>query len=130
VVSPSFLRHGTRTYDELREGGYTESVVYMAEQIQQFQLQGKEFAMQHLGSEEEIRQAWREILSKCTVEERLAGMEPGDPAWREVLSRCSPEERLAGLPPEERLKGLTPEERKRLRELLDREAGEDLSPKP
>jgi hypothetical protein len=114
LISPRFLRAGAQTYDELRLAGYTEMVVYMAQQIQQFQRLGREFAMQHFGSEEEMRQAMRDVLAAMPVEERLEGL-----SMRDVLAAVSVEERLEGLsaeqlrealPPEERLKGLSLED--------------------
>jgi hypothetical protein len=70
-------------------------VVYLAQQVTQFRLRGKEFAMQHLGTEDELTKVLHDLLP--------------------ILS---PEERLEGLSPEERLRGLTPAERERLRLLL------------
>jgi hypothetical protein len=123
LISPRVLRAGAQTYEELRLAGYTEMVVYMAQQIQQFQQRGKEFAMQHFGSEEEMRQAMRDVLAAMPVEDRLEGL-----SMRDVLAAMSVEERLKGLsaeqlrqalppeqlrqalPPEERLKGLEPEQ--------------------
>jgi hypothetical protein len=76
LLSPRFLRQGTQTYEELRQAGYTELVVYMAQQIQQFQRLGKEFAMQHLGSDTEMAQAMRELLASMPPEQRLEGLSP------------------------------------------------------
>ena len=78
----------------LQHGGYTEMVAYLAQQIHLFRRLGKEFAMQHLGSEELQR------------------------VWRDILADTPPEERLEGLSAEERLKGLSAEELERLRQLL------------
>jgi hypothetical protein len=122
VVSPRFLENRLAIYDLLRQGGYTNLVVYMGQQIHQFHLRGKEFAMQHLGSEDEMVQTLRDFLATLSPEERLAGLSPkerlrGLPP-EERLKGLSPEERLRGLPPEERLRGLTPEELERLRQLL------------
>src|SRR5207253_804061 len=95
LLSPRFLENRVATYEMLRQGGYTNVVVYLAQQITQFHLRGKEFAMQHLGTEDEMQQALRDIVATLP-----------------------PEERLEGLSPEERLRGLTPAERERLRLLL------------
>jgi hypothetical protein len=107
LVSPRFLENRVATYELLREGGYTNLVVYLAQQIQQFRLAGKEFAMQHLGSEDELKQVLRDI-------------------W----ATMSPEERLEGLSPEERLRGLTLEELERLRQLLQIQTKTDDSSHP
>src|SRR5262249_48982221 len=118
----------------LRQGGDINLVVYLAQQIQQFRQRGKEFAMQHLGSEDEMKQAWhnlltsltpedwREVLSTMPVEVRLEGLAP-----EERLRGLAPEERLRGLAPEERLRGLAPEELERLRQLLQEQAKTDDS---
>jgi hypothetical protein len=113
VLSPRFLQDRVAIYDLLRQGGYTNLVVYLAQQIHQFHLLGKEFAMQHLGAEDEMEQALRDFLATMSPEERLQGLSP-----EERLQGLSPEERLRGLPPEERLRGLTTEELERLRLLL------------
>src|ERR1700722_307487 len=89
LISPLFLRQGAQTYEELRQAGYTELVVYMAQQIQQFQRLGKEFAMQHFGSEDEMRQAMRDILASVPPEELLEVLTP-----KKILRTLSTEERL------------------------------------
>ena len=105
--NPKFLANRVATYDLLREGGYTNLVVYLAQQIQQFRLRGKDFAMQHLGTEDELKQVLRDLLATM-----------------------SPEERLEGLSPEERLRGLAPEEVERLRQLLQTQTKADQSSSP
>jgi hypothetical protein len=107
LVSPKFLQDRVTTYDALRRGGYTELVVYLAQQINQFRLRGKEFAMQHLGSEDQMEQALRDFLATLP-----------------------PEERLEGLSPEERLRGLSPEELEHLRQLLQTQTRTDNSSPP
>jgi hypothetical protein len=126
LVSPRLLRQAAQTYEELRQAGYTELVVYMAQQIQQFQRLGKEFAMQHLGSEDEMRQAaMRELLAAMPLEQRLEGLSP-----EQLRQALPPEERIKGLSLEDRLKGLTPEERERLKELLQQQTKADGPPHP
>jgi hypothetical protein len=98
-------------YDELHQAGYTELVVYMAQQIQQFERLGKEFAMQHFGSEDEMLQVLQDAFASMPLERRLQCL--------------STEERLKGLSPEERLKGLTPDELARLKELLQQQTKTD-----
>jgi hypothetical protein len=115
LFSPTFLQDGVATYATLRQGGYTDLVVYVAQQIYQFRLQGPEFAMQHLGSEQ-MEQMLRDFLATLPPEERLEGLPP-----KERLKGLSPEERLEGLSPEERLRGLSPEELERLRQILQKE---------
>lgn len=113
LFSPQFLRDRQAVYEQLRQSGYSKMVVYMAQQIQQFRQRGQEFAMQHLGSEDEMKQAWHDLLASLTPEERLEGL--------------SPEERLRGLAPEAILRGLPPEELERLRQLLQEQAKTDNS---
>jgi hypothetical protein len=65
--------------------------------------------MQHLGTEDELKQVLREILATMP-----------------------PEERLVGLSEEERLQGLTPEQLEHLRQLLEQRRpadGNHASPK-
>src|SRR4029077_17819538 len=71
LISPEFLRNRVQVYDQLRQAGYTELVVFMAQQIQQFRRLGKEFAMQHLGSEDEMHQVMRDLLASLPIEQRL-----------------------------------------------------------
>jgi len=122
LVSPTLLENRLAAYDMLRQGGYTNLVVYLAQQIHQFRLSGKEFAMQHLGTEDEMKQAWREIATTLTPEELedILLVTPVD----KRLAGISAEQRLAGIPPEQRLHGLTPEELERLRQLLPPAPGE------
>jgi hypothetical protein len=93
-------------------------MVYLGQQIQQFQQKGAQFAMQHLGTEDEMEQALRDLVASLPAEQRLAGLEPQ--ALRDLVASLPPEQRLAGLnlrdvvaslPPEERLAGLSPRER-------------------
>jgi hypothetical protein len=107
LISPRFLRERIQVYDELYQAGYTELVVYMAQQIQQFRSMGKEFAMQHLGAEDEMLQTLQDLLASLPVEERLVGM---------TL--------------EDRLKGITPEEFERLKQLVQERAKAENNPKP
>jgi hypothetical protein len=108
---------GPQTYAQLRQGGYTELVVYLAQQIQQFQQKGAKFAMQHLGTEDEMQQALLDLVASLPLEKRLAGL--------------SPEERLEGLSLEDRLEGLTPNDLERLRLLLQQPPpGEGDSSRP
>jgi hypothetical protein len=69
--------------------------VYLAQQVHQFRLRGEEFAMQHLGTEDELKHVLREILATM-----------------------SPKERLEGLSEEDILRGLTPEQLERVRQLV------------
>jgi hypothetical protein len=97
LFSPRFLEDTAGTYDALQQGGYTEMVTYLAQQIHLFRRLGKEFAMQHLGSEE-LRRVWHNILADTPAEERLEGLSA-----------------------EERLKGLSAEELERLRQMLQKQ---------
>jgi hypothetical protein len=116
LFSPKFLQDGVATYNTLHQGGYTELVVYLAQQINQFRLQGQEFAMQHLGAQDELKRVLRDLWATMTPEER---------------SEVFPvEERLKGLSPEELLRGLTPEAKERLRQLLQSQTRADDSSRP
>jgi hypothetical protein len=109
LVSPTFLASPGSAYEFLRQGGYTNLVVYLTQQINQFRRRGEEFAMQHLGTEDELKQVLREILATM-----------------------SPKERLEGLSEEERLQGLTPGQLEHLRQLLEERRpanGNSVSPK-
>src|SRR5205823_12010950 len=74
LFSPQFLKQGPQTYAQLRQGGYNELVVYLAQQIRQFQQKGAEFAMQHLGTEDEMQQALLDIVASLPPKQRLAGL--------------------------------------------------------
>lgn len=105
----------------MKEAGYTELVVFLAQQVQQFRLQGGAFAMQHLGSEEEIQKMWADIVQKMTPEDlKLL-------PWTRIMPTVPLEDRLSGLTPEERLKGLPPEDLVKLRKLLQEQTGKDDS---
>ena len=116
LVSPRFLDNPAATYDSLHQGGYTDLVVYLAQQVHQFRLRGKEFAMQHLGSEDQMEQTLREFLATLPPEDRVRGL--------------SLEERLKGLSLEELLRGLSPEELERLRQLLQVQTKAEDPPRP
>jgi hypothetical protein len=95
---------------------------------------GKEFAMQHLGAEDEMLQTLEDLLASLPVEERLKGVSPEQ--LRKVVppeqlrQALSPEERLKGLTPEERLTGMTPAEFERLKQLVQERAKADDSANP
>jgi hypothetical protein len=146
-------------YDLLRQAGYTNLVVYLTQQIQQFHMRGEEFAMQHLGTEDELKQVLREIVATMSREERLHLLSEDEwkqslpeivatlslrerleersadvlkPVLRKIVTTMPPEERLEGLSAEERLKGLTPEQLEQLRQLLEQRRpadGNHASPK-
>jgi hypothetical protein len=116
LVSPVFLADRLATYELMRQSGYTELVVYLGQQVHQFHLQGREFAMQHLHAEDEMEQVLRDFIATLSTEERLAGM--------------SNQERLKGMSAEECLEALPSEEVERLRQLLEKRAKEDDSSHP
>jgi hypothetical protein len=141
LLSPTFLINPGSAYDLLHQGGYTNLVVYLTQPIQQFRLRREEFAMQHLGTEDELKHVLREILATMSPKERLETLSEKElkQVLREVLPTMSPEERLQflsteerlrGLTPEERLRGLTPEELERLRQLLQTRAKADDASRP
>jgi hypothetical protein len=127
LVSPQFLRDHVATYDTLHQGGYTELVVYLAQQISQFRFRGKEFAMQHLGAEDELKQVMRGLWAVMSPEER---QEVLSKTARDLLATLPPKERLEGLSPEELLRSLSPEALERLRQLLQTQARADNPPRP
>jgi hypothetical protein len=120
LFSPRFLADRVAVYDTLSQGGYTNVIVYMAQQIYQFRRQGKEFAVQHLGANEEFQKVMRDLWEVMSPEER-------EEVWpaRERLKNVSPEDRLEGLSLEERLRGLTPDDLERLRQLLQSQTKTD-----
>jgi hypothetical protein len=123
-----FLRWQLRDHYEVQEevpvgkkplqidAGYTELVVYMAQQVEQFRRLGKEFAMQHLGAENEMLQTLKDMYSALPVEERL-----------EYLTT---EERLKGLSPEQVFEALSPEALDRLKQLMQERAKVDDNTNP
>jgi hypothetical protein len=117
LFSPQFLNQGPQTYAQLRQGGYTELVVFLAQQIQQFQQKGAEFAMQHLGTEDEMQQALLDIVASLPPEQRLAGLD-----MRDLVASLPPEQRLAGLSAKELLASLAPEVKEALRRQLQGDA--------
>jgi hypothetical protein len=125
VFSPSLLHRRLLTYEQLSQAGYTELVVYMAQQISQFHSRGKEFAMQHFGSEDEMYQVLSDVLATLPLQTRLVGLSP-----EQLLQAVPPEERVKGLSPEDRLKGLTPAELEHLKELLRRQTKTDDNSDP
>ncbi len=129
MTTPQVLRQGVQTYDELRQAGYTALVVYMAQQIQQFQRLGKEFAMQHLGTEDEMVKVISERVATMPPEQLVQGLESAGTVGN-LLDVIPPDQRLKGLSPEDRLKGLTPEEVEHLKELLQRQTGTDDTSNP
>jgi hypothetical protein len=129
LVSPKLLEDRVATYHILYQGGYTNLMVYLAQQIHQFRLLGTEFAMQHLGSEDQMKQVWRDLLATLSPEERLEGLSPEE-RLRGLASqkgRQALRDFLATLPPEELLRVLTPEAKERLRELLQSQTKADNS---
>jgi hypothetical protein len=134
LFSPQLLHDRLRTYETLRQGGYTEMMVYVTQQIRQFERLGKDFAMQHLGAEDQMPQFLHDFLASLSLEERLVGMSP-----EELLRGLSPEVLLKSLPPEVLLKSLSPEvllkslppeALERLRQLLQAQANADNSSRP
>ena len=138
LMSRVFLNDHERIIGQLRETGHELLLCYVLQQVAQFRNMGKEFAMQHAGTEylDEVEDELTTVLDAMPVELRLRGL----PA-EERLRGLPAEERLRGLPAEERLRGLSPEDRvrglspeelagglneeqaARLRELLERRQG-------
>jgi hypothetical protein len=85
--------------------------------------------MQHLGAEDEMQQALRDILATLPPEDRLRGLTP-----EELRRGLAPDQMqqalrdiLATLPPEELVRGLAPDALERLRRLLQGPAKADNS---
>jgi hypothetical protein len=97
----------------------------MAQQIEQFRRLGKEFAMQHLGSEDEMHQVMRDLLASLPIEQRLEGVSP-----EQLRQALPPEERVKGLSPEQVLEALSPEARERFKELLQQQTKADERANP
>jgi hypothetical protein len=107
LVSPRFLEDRLTTDDLLRQGGHNTLVVYLAQQINQFRLSGKEFAMQHLGADEDLGKVLSDKWDTMSPEERRVYFPL--------------EKWLARLPLEDRLRGLTPDQLERVRQLLQQQ---------
>jgi hypothetical protein len=111
LFSPMILKDPEPIIRALIESGYGHLVYYVLQQIQQFQCEGEQFAMQHTAVEhlDEVSEALKaSVIAAIPAEDRLRGL-----SAEERLRGLPPEERLRGLPPEERLRGLPPEERLR-----------------
>ncbi len=125
LFSPQFLSQGPQIYAALGQGGYTELVAYLAQQIQQFQQKGAEFAMQHLGIEDEMEQALLDLVASLPPEKRLAGLDRAQRLagldLQDLVASLPPAQRLAGLSTEEVLAGLSPEAKEALRKQLQRD---------
>jgi hypothetical protein len=113
LVSPSLLKNRIATYDIMKQGGYTELMAHLTQQISQFSFLGKEFAMQHLGAENEMTKILCDLWDAMTDEERERALPK-----KQRLKGLTPEERREGLSVKEWLLGLTAEEREQLRQLL------------
>jgi hypothetical protein len=111
LVSRVFLNEPECIIESLRQTGRELLLCYVLQQVARFRQMGKEFAMQHAGTEylDEVEDKLQAILDGMPVENRLRGLHP--------------EERLRGLTPEELAAGLTDEQAERLRELLERRQG-------
>ena len=120
LVSRVFLNEHERIIKLLRETGHEPLLCYVLQQVAQFRNMGKEFAMQHAGTEylDEVEDELKTILRGMPVALRLDGL----PA-EEVLRRYTPEEVLRRFTPEELADGLSEEQASRLRELLERRQG-------
>jgi hypothetical protein len=111
LVSRVFLEEHERIIGELRATGHDLLLCYVLQQVARFRKMGKEFAMQHAGTEylDEVEDELKTILHGMPVDVRLHGLSP-----HEIVQRLTPEE-LA--------EGLSEEQAARLRELLERRQG-------
>lgn len=106
VFSPRLLYDVDVVSQQLCQEGYGQLVAYVTQQVEQFRLEGGAFAMQHIGTDDELERVWKGLLRNVPVEERLEGM---------TL--------------EQRLTGLTPEQRAELLALLQQEQKKPRKPK-
>jgi hypothetical protein len=113
LFSPEFLANRVAVYEQMRQGGYTNLWGYVGQQVIQFRQRGEEFAMQHLGAEDEMVKVLRDLLATLPPEDRLAGL-----TAEQRLEGLSAEQRLQGLSPEDLLRHLSPEKLERFRQLL------------
>jgi hypothetical protein len=107
VFSSRLLEEPQAVSGQLRQEGLEPLVVYVVQQIAHFRLQGETFAMQHLGSTEELERMYEALLSSLP-EEKV----------KMLLRKLSPADRLEGLSPEQVVGGLSAEERERVLRLL------------
>src|ERR1043165_1902416 len=113
AFSPQWFTHRLALCETLIQAGYTDLMVYIAQQICQFFLLGKDFVMQHLDTEEEMGEVLKVLFAQPPFREFLKQL-----PLEARLSLVSVEDRLTGLSEEELLKGLPPEKIERLRKLL------------
>jgi hypothetical protein len=125
VFSPRFLADRLGVFDSLSQVGYNDLMAYMARQISQFRLSGKEFAMQHLGADKEMHDSLKDIIKKLPLADRLDFVSVEEFPVEERLKGLPAEERLKGLRPEELLRSLAPHELARLRTLLEQSQAPD-----
>jgi hypothetical protein len=119
LFSPMFLEKSQATYELMHQAGYTELMVYVAQQVHQFRRLGRDFAMQHAGTEAEMKRVLGDLLEVMTPEEQRA-----------VVSRWPRDLRWALF--EDLLRESSPEERERLRQLLQQpppQEGDSARPK-
>lgn len=138
LFSPTFLQDRLATYRVLRDGGYTELVVYLAQQVQQFHSLGEEFAMQHLGTEDELITVLRDMWKAMPPKERAKMFDPEEvkqfgareelvPVLRDMWKAMTPELRLRILDPEEMKQLRTEKEGKQsLHDLITHLSPEEL----
>jgi hypothetical protein len=149
LFSRVFLRERQRIMDEISRQGFQHVLMYVLQQVQQFQRAGEGFGMSHsdvevmnrvtdelvasvlqaIPAEDRVRGiSTKEILSNISAEEILSNV-----STEEILSRVSTEDRLRGLSADDILRrlsaedvllGLSKDELKRLRALLDQEKEE------
>jgi hypothetical protein len=129
VFSRVLLQDRRLIMEMVRDPETQPILLYVFQQIRQFQQLGEAFMVQHTRTAEmdqeyaALKEAFvqsltPEDLAMLLPEERLAGLSPEERmaalSPEERLAGLSPEERLAGLSPEDRLAGLSPDERSRL----------------
>ena len=117
LVSRVFLKEHERIIGQLRETGHELLLCYALQQVAQYRKLGKEFAMQHAGTEylDEVEDELQAILAGMPIETRLRGL----PA-EERLRGLSPEEIVRRFTPEQFAEGLSAEQAAQLREVLER----------
>ena len=111
VFSRVLLQDRRLIMEMVRDPETQPILLYIFQQIRQFQQSGEAFMVQHTRTAEMDQEyaALKEAFVQSLTPEDLALLLP-----EERLAGLTPEERLAGLAPEERLAGLAPEDVRRV----------------
>jgi hypothetical protein len=75
----------------MRKDGYGQVLTYVTQQIEQFQREGEPFAMQHLGTDDELVKVWREDSAFVVAGGAMGALTP-----EELVEKLAPGEALEG----------------------------------